>query len=75
MALPSRPQNIQDLIKNILQATTQNVVDNPNEVLNDFVPATEATALADSMSFPNFGHSGTYLYNDATSMYGKAQYS
>ena len=74
MAFLLRPINMPDLIKNLLQSTQTSVPDNPAEVLNDFASGVEDVAVADAISTPNHLHSGTYVYNDASSMYGKAQY-
>jgi len=75
MSFPMRPVSLTDLLKNILQSTQATTPDNPSEVLNDYQAGIETVTIADVVTFPNLGHTGTYVYNDVSSMYGKGQYS
>lgn len=79
MALPLRPLDMADLLRNLLQASDQTIADNPAELLTDYVSGTASTpddvALTDSISTPDTPHAAPYLYNDATSLYNRAQWS
>lgn len=79
MSLPLRVQDLADLLKLLTQSTQASAPDNPAEQLSDYVPApasgSDAAALADATSFPNFGHGAAYAYGAAPSMYAKAQYA
>lgn len=79
MALPLRPLDLADLLRNLLQASEQTITDNPAELLTDYVSGTAANpddvSVTDSLALPNFGHSGTYVYADPTSKWNAAQWS
>jgi hypothetical protein len=70
-----RVEDLQDLLKMLTQTTERSVPDNPAEVLALYDYGTDDVATADAVSFPDFGHSPAYVYNDATSMWNRAQWS
>lgn len=79
MALPNRPLDAADLLRNLTQASQPTAPDNPAELLTDYVTSSTGTgddvAITDAISTPDTPHGGTYLYNDATSLYNRAQWS
>lgn len=79
MATPLRVTDAADLLKLLTQTTADSTPDNPAEQLADYVPApaggTEDIAVTDSATLPNTPHGATYVYGDATSSYGRAQWS
>ena len=68
-------QQLPDILKMLIQTTGNQAPDNPAEVLTIFDGSEETMHLADVWTTPNFGHAASYLYNNATSLYGLAEYS
>lgn len=70
--------NIRDLpslLKNLIQTTADDSPTDPNQILNSFQAAPDTAGLNDTILFKNINHSGTYVYNNTTSMWNLAQYS
>lgn len=66
---------MQGLLRNLIQTTTDATPDNPAEVLTVYTATSDGANAADAYTFPNAGHSTVYKYNDATSLWNKAQWS
>ncbi len=66
---------MQGLLRNLIQTTTDSVPNDSSEVLTIYNSTSDSANASDTYTFPNAGHSGTYLYNNATSMWNKAQWS
>ncbi len=79
MTLPLQVSDAPDLWKLLTQTTQQDTPDNPSEQLSDYVPAptngSDSVAVTDSLTFPNAGHSSTYLWGNRVSMWNKAEWS
>lgn len=79
MATSLRVVDAADLLKLLTQSTQDATPDNPAEQLSDFVAApsvgSEPVAITDSLTTPNTPHGPNYVYGDAASMYGRAQWS
>jgi len=74
MTTTARARDLWDVLANLQNLTTPDL-EIPGEVLDALQgPFPESIPLADAASTPNQGHSGVYYYDNATSMYGKAQY-
>jgi hypothetical protein len=69
-----RTLDLWDTLQN-LQVLSQPDTTTPLAEVDDFLPVADAVALADSATVVNGAHSGTYVYDNATSKYGAAQYS
>ena len=78
MSTSLRVSDMADVIKLLTQTTAQTAPDDPSEVLNDFVSGTvspDDVAVADTVAFPNFGHSGTYKWSTSPARWNLAQWS
>ena len=72
--MANRARDIYDVLQHLTYLSTPDV-EAQNEVLDAFqAPAPDTAVLSDAVSIPNQGHAGTYYYDDATSLYGRAQY-
>jgi hypothetical protein len=59
----------------MIQGSANTTPENPAEILNGYQSGTESLILKETVGFKQVGHSGTYLYNNASAIWGEAQYS
>jgi len=71
----NRPRDLWDVLQNLTIQSTPFIAAEEQTQDAFEAPDVQQVTLSDAVSFPNLGHSGTYVFDDPTSLFDKAQFS
>lgn len=75
--MADRPRDVYDVLGILSALSTPDIsADDSVAVLDAFqTPPPDVLSLSDGVSFPNAGHSGTYYWDDPTTLWNRFQWS